>query len=248
MMRAMHRTEERMRGAGEGLRRTRPIGTALLALALALAAGAALAVTTSTVVKVRDGDSLVVRSAGRDLEIRLAYIDAPEFDQAHGRQAGAVLRALVGGRRVRLDLIGGDVHRRIVARVLLGNRDVNAEMVRRGFAWVRREFRHPRELARLEDRARAARRGLWARADPVPPWIWRKVRGKKRGSGTRRADTGGAKPAVPSSALPAVRCGAKRYCSQMTSCVEARAYLRQCGLRRLDRDRDGIPCEKLCRR
>ena len=101
MMRTMHRTEERMRRAGEGLRRTRPIGTALLALALALAAGAALAVTTSTVVKVRDGDSLVVRSAGRDLEIRLAYIDAPEFDQAHGRQAGAVLRALVGGRRVR---------------------------------------------------------------------------------------------------------------------------------------------------
>ena len=232
-----------MHRAGKGSRRMRLMRTALLALVFA--ADAALA--TSTVVKVKDGDSLVVRSAGREVEIRLAYIDAPEFDQAHGKQAGAVLRSLVGGRRVRLDLIGGDVHRRIVARVLLGNRDVNAEMVRRGFAWVRREFRHPRELARLEDRARAARRGLWARADPVPPWVWRKVRGKKRGSGTGRAGAGGSMPATPSSAIPAVRCGAKRYCSQMTTCGEARAYLRRCGLRHLDRDGDGVPCEKLCR-
>jgi len=43
------------------------------------------------------------------------------------------------------------------------------------------------------------------------------------------------------------RCGKKRYCSQMTSCEEAVFYYRVCGLKRLDRDRDGIPCEKLCR-
>ena len=43
------------------------------------------------------------------------------------------------------------------------------------------------------------------------------------------------------------RCGGKRYCSQMTSCEEAYFYLNQCGVTRLDRDKDGIPCEKLCR-
>ena len=117
----------------------------------------------------KDGDSLVVRSAERKVEVRPVFIDAPEHDQPHGKQAGAVLRSLVGGRRVRLELIGGDVHRRIVARVLDGNRDVNAEMVRRGYAGVRRDFAHPRALARLENQARAARRGLWAKADPVPP-------------------------------------------------------------------------------
>lgn len=42
------------------------------------------------------------------------------------------------------------------------------------------------------------------------------------------------------------RCGAKSYCGQMTSCAEAMFHLRSCGLRRLDADNDGIPCERLC--
>ncbi|WP_199708141.1 excalibur calcium-binding domain-containing protein [Teichococcus wenyumeiae] len=42
-------------------------------------------------------------------------------------------------------------------------------------------------------------------------------------------------------------CGSKRYCTQMTSCAEAQFYFRQCGLSRLDGDRDGVPCEQLCR-
>ncbi|RMD59230.1 cold-shock protein [Candidatus Parcubacteria bacterium] len=37
------------------------------------------------------------------------------------------------------------------------------------------------------------------------------------------------------------RCGAKRYCREMSSCVEAMFYLKQCGLRRLDGDGDGTP-------
>ena len=40
-------------------------------------------------------------------------------------------------------------------------------------------------------------------------------------------------------------CG-KRMCGQMNSCAEARFHLNQCGVRSLDRDRDGIPCESLC--
>lgn len=42
-------------------------------------------------------------------------------------------------------------------------------------------------------------------------------------------------------------CGSKRTCGQMSSCSEAYFYLNQCGLSRLDRDKDGVPCEKLCR-
>jgi hypothetical protein len=32
----------------------------------------------------------------------------------------------------------------------------------------------------------------------------------------------------------------------MASCAEARFYLQQCGLTRLDADRDGVPCEAIC--
>ncbi|WP_394358026.1 excalibur calcium-binding domain-containing protein [Methylococcus mesophilus] len=42
-------------------------------------------------------------------------------------------------------------------------------------------------------------------------------------------------------------CGGKTKCGQMTSCAEAQYYLQQCGLRRLDRDGDGVPCESMCR-
>ena len=58
--------------------------------------------------------------------------------------------------------------------------------------------------------------------------------------------------AVPSSqqTLPSadlkVVCGSKPYCRQMNSCEEARALLSQCGLGRLDGDKDGVPCEVLC--
>ena len=52
-------------------------------------------------------------------------------------------------------------------------------------------------------------------------------------------------PALPSASLKVV-CGSKRYCRQMNSCEEARAFLSQCGLNRLDGDKDGVPCEVLC--
>jgi len=44
-----------------------------------------------------------------------------------------------------------------------------------------------------------------------------------------------------------LQCGGKRYCSQMDNCAEAKFYLNTCGLKKLDRDGDGIPCENVCR-
>jgi len=39
----------------------------------------------------------------------------------------------------------------------------------------------------------------------------------------------------------------KRYCKEMKSCEEAYHYLRKCGRSGFDRDRDGIPCENVCK-
>jgi hypothetical protein len=43
-----------------------------------------------------------------------------------------------------------------------------------------------------------------------------------------------------------MQCGTKHKCSQMKSCKEAYFYLEKCGIKRLDRDKDGIPCERMC--
>ncbi|MFO7640556.1 MAG: excalibur calcium-binding domain-containing protein [Candidatus Competibacteraceae bacterium] len=42
-------------------------------------------------------------------------------------------------------------------------------------------------------------------------------------------------------------CAGKRRCGEMTSCEEAKFYLTLCGVRSLDGDKDGTPCEALCR-
>ncbi len=42
-------------------------------------------------------------------------------------------------------------------------------------------------------------------------------------------------------------CTKKVYCSTIKSCDEAMYYLNVCNLKRLDRDKDNIPCEKLCK-
>ena len=188
--------------------------------------------TAEIVVRVKDGDSLVVDSNGREVEVRLADIDTPEFNQPRGDEARDVLRSLVDGKEVRLELIGGDAYRRIVAHVFVGDLDVNAELVRRGLAWVRRAYDPAPSLIALEDGARQAERGLWADDDPVPPWIWRKT----KQSNNRQLG-----------AIPEVECGTKQSCAKMTSCEEAIAFLRQCKLTRIDGDGDGIPCEKICR-
>ena len=214
----------------------------------------ALAATPSAgeqVVRVKDGDSLVVASAGREVDVRLAGIDAPELRQARGMEARTALETLVAGRDVELQLVGGDAYRRIVAHVLVDGLDVNVEMVRRGLAWVPRQYDPAPALVRQEHEAQAAGRGVWGDAKPTPPWVWRKA---SRGA-AKRVRTAAA--ASPSAVAPEdgttdtvaeadVQCGSKRYCKEMTSCAEAKAFLSQCGLRGMDGDQDGVPCEKLC--
>ncbi|MBN6074867.1 excalibur calcium-binding domain-containing protein [Aggregatibacter actinomycetemcomitans] len=38
----------------------------------------------------------------------------------------------------------------------------------------------------------------------------------------------------------------KRVCRDMDSCADAKFHLRECGMHKLDRDRDGVPCESIC--
>ena len=49
-------------------------------------------------------------------------------------------------------------------------------------------------------------------------------------------------PAVPAS--PQYRCDGRTYCSQMTSCAEAKFFLAHCPGTKMDGDNDGVPCEQ----
>lgn len=45
---------------------------------------------------------------------------------------------------------------------------------------------------------------------------------------------------------PQKECGSKSKCKEMSNCQEAKFYLNECGVSKLDRDKDGVPCESLC--
>lgn len=42
-------------------------------------------------------------------------------------------------------------------------------------------------------------------------------------------------------------CPPKITCSKIKTCKEAYYYLQKCKIWKLDKDKDGIPCEKLCK-
>ncbi len=64
--------------------------------------------------------------------------------------------------------------------VMIDGRDANLAQVEAGMAWWYRKYqmeqttRQRADYEAAEGSARASRRGLWADAETVPPWDWRK--------------------------------------------------------------------------
>ena len=201
------------------------------------------------VVAVADGDTVTVlrqTTAGpRQVRVRLTEIDAPERGQPWGARARQALADKVFRQTVRVSASGEDRYGRLLARLYitdgdtLTGRDVNREMVREGHAWVYRRYATENWLPD-EAAARDVGLGLWSLGvgTSVPPWEWR--RGERRRKVAAVAD-------VPNVNAESFSCGAKRTCREMASCAEARFHLETCGVRTLDGDRDGLPCEQLCR-
>lgn len=51
---------------------------------------------------------------------------------------------------------------------------------------------------------------------------------------------------IPNTAT-SFQCGLKRSCREMTTCKEATFYFKNCSLKKLDKDKDGKPCNRLCK-
>ena len=186
---------------------------------------------TGKVIAVLDGDTLLVMRGGHPVKVRLAEVDAPEKAQPYGIASQKSLAEMVMGKQIQVASRAVDDYGRMVATVSIDELNVNYEQVRRGMAWEYSRFHSNRELMALQRGVQQAKRGLWAGADAVEPSQWRK---QHPGSDTARRA-----PALNPS------CDKKR-CAEMSSCAEAKQYLALCGVRSLDADGDGLPCEKLC--
>ena len=148
------------------------------------------------VVRVQDGDSLVVRPkrsifapwrSAQEIRARLYGIDAPESDQQHGGEAREYLRRLVSGRNdLVLDTVDTDRYGRQVAilyyRRAGRSRSINRLMVEQGLAyWYRRYGGHGLGLEGAEQEAKRRRRGVWASGGQVKPWDHRQAQRRAKG-------------------------------------------------------------------
>ena len=126
--------------------------------------------------RVIDGDTLDIAGT----RVRLEGIDAPEIAQRCGRRflgtwacgkgAARALRDLTSGREVACERRGTDKYGRMLGVCFADGRDVNAEMVRQGFAWA--FVRYSDSYVAVEAKARAAKAGIW-QGKAQPAWDYR---------------------------------------------------------------------------
>ena len=123
-------------------------------------------VLPGVVVGIVDGDTADVRLESGMIRIRLHGIDAPEMGQPYGSTARKGLSDRVYGKSV------------LVARIWFGEQDINAEMIKSGFAWVYRRYAEDPRYCTYEKGARDLRQGLWKSPsqEAIAPWEWRKRR------------------------------------------------------------------------
>jgi endonuclease YncB( thermonuclease family) len=156
---------------------SRAIAVALLAFAISSPAWADI---TGNVVGVADGDTITVLDADKvQYKIRLTGIDAPEKKQPFGNRSKQSLSDMVFNKTVTVETVKRDRYGRELGKVLAGGKDVNLEQVRAGLAWHYKAYERTQSAtdrqayADTENEAKAAKRGLWADSDPIPPWEWR---------------------------------------------------------------------------
>lgn len=139
------------------------------------------------VVGVHDGDTITgLDDSKTQYKIRLDAIDAPELGQPFGQASKKALGEKVFGKDVVVIAKTKDRYGRTVGHVMIDGRDVNLEMLEEGMAWHYAKYDHNARLAGTEEEARAAKKGLWAGENSVPPWEWRKgERGRKAVEVTR---------------------------------------------------------------
>jgi len=126
----------------------------------------------ATVTATEDGDSLVVRplTGGDSVRVHIVGVDAPEMPQPWGPEAKAFLDRLLTDKTVTVR-IKAAMER--LAQVEVDGSDVSLSIVRNGMAWHCPRFAQENDLAHAEAEARRAKRGLWGRPQPTPPWLYR---------------------------------------------------------------------------
>lgn len=201
---------------------------------------------SARVIKTIDGDTVNIDMDKKTWSVRLIGLDAPEAHdprkpvQCFAKEATNRLKDILDGKMIFLeaDSTQGDKdkYNRLLRYLFLEDgTNINELMLSEGFAHeytYNLPYKYRDDFKQAEIEARESKRGLWA-----------------DGACTDGSEANSVLPAATSSLEIEgnYSCGAKSKCSEMKTCAEAKFYLNTCGLSRLDGDKDGTPCESLCR-
>lgn len=168
----------------------------ICAVLLLIAPFPSLADFTGQVIKVEDGDTLVVIYEYRKIIVKLAGIDAPEINQVYGKESKDFVEKISLNQLVDVntkdkitpltEITSGDVCTKNNRRLC-----IIRELIRNGLAWCNTQDRkHPTSslIRSVEAIARKNKIGLWSDPDAIPPWEFRVVDANRKKAAKAKAD------------------------------------------------------------
>lgn len=132
------------------------------------------------VIRIVDGNTLVIMAEHRPQTILLAGIAAPERVQPFGNQARSNLARIAFQKRASAVCARQVRNQPRLCKVWVDGHDIGLRQIQAGMAW---HLAHPKDrrlpdhdtYAQAENMAKMRRFGLWSASRPVPPWDWRKL-------------------------------------------------------------------------
>lgn len=133
------------------------------------------------VVKICDGDTLVVLALGEKIRIRLAWIDAPEDGQPGCREAFEEMKGLIGGGPVLVSTLSEDCYGRYISRVWNDRgKEINEQMLVSGWAVYYAPKFKSEYHQRVEREARERQVGVWGFHGFQMPKAFRQAKRRRR--------------------------------------------------------------------
>ena len=74
-------------------------------------------------------------------------------------------------------------------------------------------------------------------------WAWSRMHGSGPAPDSEGQELLSLLASEPKSQTVSFKCDGRQYCSQMSSCAEAKYFLRNCLNVKMDGNNDGVPCE-----
>lgn len=149
----------------------------ILFLLFSLSVEAKITLTYSgTVRSCNDGDTCRVDVNGKTMKVRLSGIDAPELNQPEGTDSKRYLEGLVRNKEASLKCDGMSFDR-VTCTVFLGNKNINEDLVRNGYAWDSPKFSNGAYQTLMVE-AQTKKLGIW-KTITVSPYCFRHKKAKK---------------------------------------------------------------------